>query len=377
MSVEKRTNSSGKVSWVARFRITDPRTGTWRARSLSRPTKAGAIAAEREALAARDRGLLVEPSRLLVGEYMERWLASKEGRIRESTHQSYRKLVRRHIIPRLGHIPLQKLLPAGVQHWEDTLLTSGGIKRAGGAAPGDVRACHGLLRQALAHAVALGLVVRNATDGVKPPSRPAVEQRVWTKDQVKHFLASTVDDPLHLLWRVALETGARRGELLALHWEHVDTDSRQIHIRHALSDSNGVLKIREPKTRSGKRAIPITAHLADRLDLARTEQKRRRLAAGPGWEEHDLVFCGKWGGMLWPNNISTQFHALIRAHHMPPIRLHDLRHTNATLLLADRVPIKEVSERLGHSDIAMTLRIYAHVIPGEEQAVASIANLFY
>lgn len=377
MSVEKRINSSGKVAWIARFRATDPRTGRVCARSLTRPTKTLALQAEREALAARDRGVLVEPSRLLLGEYMGQWLASKDGRIRESTHESYRKLTHRHIIPRLGHIGLQKLMPAAVQHWEDTLLIDGGIKRAGGAAPGDVRACHGLLRQALTHAVALGLVVRNATDGVKPPPRPVVEQRVWTKDQVKHFLSVSEADPLHLLWRVALETGARRGELLALHWEHVDTASRQIHIRHTLVDAKGVLKIREPKTRAGKRTVPITPQLAARLDQARTRAKARKLKAGPAWEDHDLVFCGKWGQMLWPNNISTEFHGAVRAHQMPPIRMHDLRHTNASLLLADRVPIKEVSERLGHADIALTLRIYAHCIPGEEQAVASISSLFY
>ncbi len=301
------------------------------------------------------------------GAYLEDWLERRRTILRPATHHSYRQLIRCYLVPRLGHLPLRAIDRRTLERCYAELLTSGG-RQGRPLAPKTVRYCHAVVRRALEDALVDGLVATNPAGQARPPRHdPAIVEvdddlQVWTHEQAARFLAYVDDHPWRALWHAALGTGARRSELLGLRWTDVDLAARQVRIRRALTVVDGVPRLLGTKT-SRSRALSIGASVVTALERRRREQEEHRSGASWWQDRWGLVFTMPDGQHLDPMDLTVTFRDLVRQAPVPVIRLHDLRHTHATLLLDAGVPIKVVSERLGHTTIAMTMDVYGHVLP--------------
>ncbi len=300
---------------------------------------------------ARD-GVPIATERLTVNQYLDQYLEAVRGTVRESTLRGKRRMLS-YWRPLLGAAPLAKLRPMDVQ-------------RAVGALPERLAMAtrteaFRVLRTALRQAVRWGMLARDPTDGVRPPKGPVREMRVWSRDEAAAFLRSAKGRRLYPLFALALATGMREGELLALRWDDVDLAAREVSVLHTLHYPDaGPWSLAELKTRSSRRKVAVSREVADMLRAWRRRQNAERLAAGPAWEDDGLVFCGPRGRPLRPSDAIHAFHRAAKAAGLPRIRFHDLRHTHATDLLARGVPAPEVAARLGHSNPAVTMRVYAH-----------------
>ena len=203
------------------------------------------------------------------------------------------------------------------------------------------------------------------------PKRDTPEMTVWDSSQAAAFLAEADPTDLAALWRVALICGLRRGELLGLRWDDLDLDRGTLAVRRTLSrGTGGTWVLGEPKTATGRRSIALPASCVAAQRKHRAAQNAERLRLGPLWQDQGYIFTGATGQPLHVNSLTTRYAQLIKAAGVPRIRFHDLRHTCATLLLAQGIHPKVVQERLGHANISMTLDRYSHVIPGMQQAAA-------
>ena len=335
-------------------------------------TKREAKAAEAEALRRIRDGVLVEPSRLTVGAYLtELWLPSMASQVRATTLGGYRHNVRAYIVPRLGDIPLQRLSTARVGAFYGELVASGGQKGRP-LSPKTVRYVHTTLRRALRDAVADGLVVRNVAAQARPPRARLVEMHTWTAAEVGAFLASVREDRLYAAWLLLATLGLRRGELLGLRWPDVDLTSGRIAIRNTLVMVDGKPAMAEPKTAKGRRSLTLAPQVLEAVRVHRAHQAAERLSWGADYTDSGLVVTTEDGRPMHPESLSSLFVRQAKRAGLSPIRLHDLRHSVASILLAKGVHPKVVSEQLGHATIALTLDTYSHVIPSLQQEAAGV-----
>jgi len=267
-------------------------------------------------------------------------------------------------LPRIGHIKLVKLSPLDLQRLYADRLDSG-------LSSTTVHHLHVVLHRLLKQAVRLGINSSNVTEAVDAPRRTLLEITTWNAEQVSRFLAAADEHYLAVFWRLALLTGMRRGELLGLKWEDIDLDRGSLAVRRTLSrGKGGTWELSQPKTASGRRSIALPASCVTSLRKHKATQNAERLRLGEIWDDQDFVFTNRTGGPLHVNSLALQFAKLTKATALPKIRFHDLRHTSATLLLAQGVNPKIVQERLGHADISMTLNRYSHVTPDMQRLAA-------
>ncbi len=359
--------------WRARYVDSD---GRRRAVTSSKPGRAGA----REAAARRDEALrrsalgLVDDPRLTVEHLLERWLADVAAvKLRPQSLERYRGIVRGHLIPAIGAVPLRALTPqqiatayAALAAPRPVTTTHAGSRqttlRAMSAA--SLRYVHAVLHGALEQAVAWRLIERNPAAGASLPRVTTPEMRPLTPSEARGFLEAARGHALEALFTLALTTGMRQGELLALRWRDVDWSARRLVVHHTLIRLDGRWWLGEPKTPKSRRAIDLTGPTLDLLRTHRARQAERLLAMGHALTDDDLIFCDATGEPLWGRHVTTlQLKALLRRAGLPPIRFHDLRHTFATLQLAAGTNPKIVSEVLGHKEIAITLDRYSHALP--------------
>lgn len=333
-----------------------------------------------ELLTRLDGGSYVEPSKLLVRDYLvDRWLPGMRTQVRPSTLASYEQHVRSYIVPALGGVLLQRLSADQLNALYADLLASGG-RRETGLSVRTVRYVHQTIRRALGDAENSGLVPRNVATKARPPkqTRNRDAMRTWTGPQLRAFLESRADDRLYALWLVLGATGLRRGEALGLGWEGVDLDAGRLAVRRALISIGYETSFSEPKTAKSRRSVALDPGTVEALRAHRKAQLAERLALGPAWQDNGLVFCREDGAAIHPDRVSKLFDQHIAAAGVPRIRLHDLRHTHATLALQAGIHPKVVSERLGHSTVSMTLDTYSHAIPSmEEDAAVKVAALVF
>lgn len=198
----------------------------------------------------------------------------------------------------------------------------------------------------------------------------------WSAAELRSFLGAMEEDPNHALWRLAANTGMRRGEVLGLRWRDLDPDTRRLAIRQQLVRSGMVVEFGPPKTAASRRSISLDDGTATALETVRIAQKPNRLRFGAAYADHDLVFCRPDGTPHDPDTITHQFGDACSRARVQRIRLHDLRHTHATLLLQANVHPKIVQERLGHSNVMVTLNTYSHVLPNmQDEAAMKIGAL--
>ena len=325
------------------------------------PTNHAAALALREVVA-RDEAGLADLHGLAVGTYLQQWLEGKRS-IRDTTRRNYEAHIRRYLMPSLGRVKLLDLRPHHIDGVYNELLRSG-------ANVTTVHHLHRTLRSALNTAVKRRLLPWNPALHVELPPSSRNETAVWPPEQLGHFLDVIADHRLYAMFHLIAMAGLRRGEALGLHWDDVDLEREAVRVRLQLVDAGHGAKLGPPKTKTGARIVPLDRATAAVLREHRARQDAERTAWGRAWHDTGLVFTREDGTQLRPDYVSHLFQDLVNEAGVPRIRLHDLRHTNASLALAAGVPMKAVSHRLGHSSMAITADLYTHVIPAVAQDVA-------
>lgn len=308
------------------------------------------------------------PCSLTVSQYLDNWLAHKSTEVRPSTLQSYRTVIQNHLKPYLGEYQLTELLSRHIDQWHKTM-------QAGNLTHRTLVYAHHLLVAALNHAVRLELLTCNPAEKIKLPRRviPKAEMNVWTPEQVATFLNATQEHRLYALFYLALATGLRRGELLALTWEKVDLERGVLQVSASLTELKGGRVITEPKTRASKRTVYLAADVVAVLRQQQQRLKEERTLLGTKWTDLNLVFPTPLGTYLDSANLTRTFKSLSKVAGVPVIRLHDLRHTHASLLALKGVAPKVIADRLGHTNVSFTLQVYTHLY--DEQRREAAPNL--
>jgi integrase len=312
-------------------------------------------------------GDYVDVGRKTVAEFLREWLAASAPALRPSTMAGYEHVLNTWVIPRIGHVRLAHLGPMHVSELHASLTSSGRVDGRGGLSPRSVIYAHRILNSALSDAVRWGLVPRNVAALVRPPRLVTREMKVWSAADARRFLDSVADERLYAMWLLFVMTGMRRGEVLGLRWQDVDLANRRLAVRQTLVEVAYKTHFSEPKTKRSRRSVSLDPVTCEVLACHRERHRSERLLD----DESELVFTSADGRPLQPQNVSQSFVNTIRRLGLPMIRLHDLRHTSASLALAAGIHPKVVSERLGHSSIAITLDTYSHVVPGLQEAAAS------
>lgn len=315
-------------------------------------------------------GTLVDPSRVKAGDYFTYWFSIHEPTIRGTSASIYAGYINNRIIPTLGHIPLQKLTIDHLQSFYSSLINEG-VK------PKSVKDIHMIVNAALGQAVEWGKLGRNPASKAKLPRESKKEMQVFNKEQIQALLTFVEGHKLECIVTLALATGMRQGELLALRWSDIDLERKMVQVQRTLTYIPGQgLKESETKTDSGRRSIVLADHAIAVIKKHRAAQLEQRHMAGNKWREHGLVFCSIYGTHTWSANVRHAFVRLLHDAELPIIRFHDLRHSCATALLCMGVHPKVVQEILGHSSVAITMNIYSHVLPSIQQEAMASMNAF-
>jgi integrase len=369
MAKARRGNGEGSIyqrangQWCATYAAGYDSDGKRRRRTIFATTKEEILAELAKKQSEKLAGQLNEPTRLRLGAYLDRWLEdASRPTIRATTYESYKGIVKNHLKPHIGGLLLGKLGPAHVQGLYSEM-------ERGGASARTRQLTHAVLRKAMKQAVRWRLISFNPCDAVDPPRVARSEIHPLDGDQVAALLAAAAGDRIEALYVVAIGGGLRLGELFGLQWADIDFAAGAISVVHTLMEVNGKLTLEDTKTTKSRRRVDLPQVAIDAL-LA---HRKRMLAEGfarVGW-----VFCNTKGGPMRRSHFHAQhFKPLLARAKLPHIRFHDLRHTSATLLLAAGVHPKVVQERLGHSQIGITLDIYSHVLPSMQVEAAARLN---
>jgi integrase len=363
----------GRESWaivvdLGRDPMTGKRRQSWR---TVRGTKRDAEALLTRLLHDRDLGVEVRPGRVTVAQFLERWLQDyARPNTAPKTFLRYSQLVRVHLLPALGTIPLSKLRPLHIQGAYSVI-------QAKGVAARTVLHCHRVLREALAHAVKWQLLGRNPADDVDAPRADRPEVKAPNAEELRRLLVAAESTSLGALVHTASMTGLRLGELMGLRWQDVDLDAGTLCVLQTAQwlPKQGVI-FRQPKTARSRRTVDLSPGTVGRLRQHRQDQLQARLLVGPAYEDRDLVFATAVGMPLDPGNVRRTWARIVRAAGLDGVRFHDLRHAHASLMLQQGVHVKVISERLGHSGIGITMDTYGHLMLGlQAEAAASLDRL--
>jgi len=321
------------------------------------------------------QGIAPSPGRLTIGDYLAGWLDSVQPTIRATTFISYEGHVRLHIVPVIGRILLAKLTPADVRRLIAHRLDTG-------ASPRSAQYTHVVLSRALRLAEREGMIGRNVAALVSGPRVRRAEIRPLDPAQARTLLETARGDRLEALYTVATALGLRQGEALALRWQDVDLDARTLRVTATLQRVPPMLRgpddggrgtryrLEPPKTARSRRTIHLPGVVVTALREHRVRQLEERVGAGAAWQGWDLVFATTIGTPLDARNVSRAFVDLLQRAGLPRIRFHDLRHSAATLMLAQGVDARTIMETLGHSQIGTTMNTYAHVLPAMQRDAA-------
>ena len=321
-----------------------------------------------------DTGEYSPPDKTTVRAFLERWLKDyvwREDSLSVETAQVYQIIIEKHLIPALGSIALQKLTGDRIESYYTDKLANGRRDGKGGLSPRTVRHHHRLLHVALEHAVKKQLIQRNPADQVVPPKYRQKEMKTFEQDGLTGFLESIRDSEYYPLFYTFLFTGLRRSEALAIRWQDVDVDLGYISVNRTLHQVNDKsFTYQTPKSDKSRRTVALPPSLSIVLRQHRDSQRAQRLVFGLPVGDADLVFAHADGTPLLPHSITNAWKRLVKQAGFQGIRLHDSRHSHATMMLKQGVNPKIVSERLGHSSVVITLDTYSHVIPGLQEAAA-------
>jgi len=352
----------------------DPITGRRKQQWLSvKGTKKEAEKRLSDVLHQLDTGTFMKPGKTTLGEFLERWLKDYAWpNLAPRTAEGYEHIIRRHLIPSLGNITLTQLKPEHLQRYYSEKLSEGRCDRKGALSSTTVRHHHMALHTAMYSAVKWGLLPKNPADAVSPPPTRQIEMHTMDEDDMHTFLEAAKKTPYHALFYLALFTGMRRSELLALRWSDIDLLLCQVYVSRTLHQlRDGSIVYRAPKTAKGRRMIALTPSTALVLREHGERQEAMRVLLGKPLTDDDLIFSQLDGKPLLPNTVTHNWIKLVRRTGLHGIRLHDARHSHASLMFKQGTHPKIVQERLGHSSIQITLDTYSHVAPGLQEKAAA------
>lgn len=369
----KRGQNEGSVyqrkdgRWEAILTIPADAPGGPKRQSFYGPTKRAAQDKLRAAQSSISRGVPLVPQEQTVERFLTDWLANVvTPTLKPRTTQSYEYLLRVHLIPGLGKHKLAKLTPQHVQAFLNA-------KSESGLSPRSVQYLRAVLRRALGQALKWDLVSRNVATLVSPPKSERHEIRPLNPEQARTLLSAVKGDRLEALYSVAVSLGLRQGEALGLQWSDVDLETGRLQVRTSLQRMKGSVELVSPKTERSRRIIHLPPSTVAALRKHKARQNEERLRAGKRWDgSWNLVFTSTIGTPLEARNVTRHFHAVLESAGLPKMRFHDLRHTCATLLLAQGLGARQIMDVLGHSTINLTMNTYAHVIPEMRHEAASM-----
>lgn len=356
----------GGDTYELRYQIEDEKTG--RNRTKTKRVHCASSRAAQKLLDAIhngiDKGEYKETSKMLVKDLLNKWMENFASKKAGTTYDGYAKIVRNHLIPNFGDYTVDRLNDKHINTYLEKLQTSGRYDgRPGGLSAMSIKHIHAVFSEALKYAVKLRIINSNPADDVTTPKVVSEEMQVLTPDELMKLFDACKNSIYGPAIELAGRTGMRRGEILALKFRDVDFDKKTISINRALAETEKGIVVKDPKTKRSRRLISIDDETVALLQKVQkyNEQEKSRLKGifrDQGW-----VFTLQNGNHWVPKNLSTAFREIIRKAGVPIIRFHDLRHTHATILLMEGVNVKIVSERLGHSSVAITLDTYSHVLP--------------
>lgn len=340
------------------------------------------------------QGLPVKPERITVGQHLRDWLAAKKRQVKSGTYLKYESHLLTHVIPAIGAVQLRDLDYRRINALYHKLEEKG-------LAPATMSDVASILRSALEDAVVKGLIPKNPAKMVPKPAHRREEARFMTQEEIRWLLEAVKGERLEAGFILALHTGMRPGEWLGLPWEAVDLTVGTVTVRQALHEEKGRVFIGPVKTKAALRTITLPKAAVEALRLHRKRQAAERLAAGSAWQDSGLVFTNTLGGLLRRSNVdgrdlarvirkarqlaaegyekagTTRSEAQARAAKLlEGVTLHTFRHTHAALLIAQGVDIMAVSRRLGHENVRITLELYGHLLPGQDEKAAAAMDGF-
>ena len=320
-------------------------------------------------------GQYVDPAKITVGQYLEKWLSATKDSVSAKTHERYAEIVRKHLIPALGRCDLGKLKPLHIQSYYSEALQNGRLDGTGGLSPQSVVHFHHVLSKALKDAVNWEMLPKNPCDSVRSPRVPHNEKRALTPEEIRKLFQGIQGSQYRLPILIALATGLRRGEVLALRWNDVDFDNQKIYVRQSLEQTRSGVSFKEPKSARGRRPVDLPEFMLDELRRHREEQDRVKEVLEDGYQDQGLVFCQPEGRPITPNALTSAFYT-IRQRIGVVASLHDLRHTYGTILAFSGVHAKAIQELMGHSTITTTMDDYVHPLPTRQREAAQMVHDF-
>ena len=311
-------------------------------------------------------GSLVKPTRLTTGQYLQQWLDSyARSHVRPLTLRRYRGIVERHLAPAIGNMPLTSLQPLHVQQAHNQALAAGLSARS-------IVQHHRVLSQALKHAEQWGMVSRNVARLVTPPRATYKEARFLDVAEARRLIEAARSTPYYALIALGLATGLRRGELLGLQWRDIDLERGSVQVSRALQHIPGAgLQLHDVKSTHSRRKLALSPNAVLVLRAHHDDAEAVQAEAGAELEPSAFVFCHPTGRPLLPNTVSDAFQRIAKAAGVEGAGFHSLRHSHASLLLAQGANLKDIQILLGHSTIAITGDLYAHVTEQRQREVVA------
>jgi integrase len=331
-----------------------------------------------------NKGIYKNPSKITLGQWLDTWLFEyKKINLRLKTFESYEGLIRTHLKPSLGTIQLKNIRPEQIQAMLNEKYLNGRIDGTGGLSSRTVKYLSVILSESLEQAIKNGLISTNPCNAIVLPKQIKKEIKVLTIEEQIKFLNTARNHRLGCSFVLALATGLRLGELLALKWSDIDFKNGTLHVKRSVSRvkefesktiSKNKLVIQEPKTKSSKRVIPIPRNVLRELKEYKLTQNAEKLKLGSAYQDTDIIFSTEFGTIVNPRNFERTFYNTLKAAGLEHINFHALRHTYATRLLEANIHPKVAQELLGHSSISMTLDTYSSVLPDVKIAAAEKIN---
>lgn len=318
------------------------------------------------------RGQSYQASQTTYKEFLNNWLAGKRSTLKPASHKQYTQIARDYILPALGKIKLDDLRPDHIQHLYDTEMRKGTGLRT-------IEVIHAVIRGSLNHAVKLWIIGRNPALATFPPRPARKEMQIYSQEQVQKLIvtAKLITSPYAELLQLAIATGMRLGEILGLQWKDVDWNKNSLTIQRQFSRKTRDSKLfTSPKTKAGIRTIKVGEEVMTALQIQSERVSRLMWEAGENWHDLDLVFPSQDGKPLSGRYLLTSFQRIAKQAGLPKIRFHDLRHTAASLMLNNGIPVLIVSKRLGHAKPSITLDIYGHMIQGQDAGAADLMDSY-
>jgi integrase len=353
----------------------DAQTGKRKAKFISLPGCKGKREAQQECariVTEMRTGCYVEPEKTTVQQFLDRWLGHIKTQVSPRSHERYAEIAHNNLVPALGAIQLTKLRPEHISEAYGKALAGGRRDGNGGLSAQTVHHMHTILKQALKQACVWRTIAHNPADLVKPPKVEHSEMQTIDTDQTIDVIEAARGTRMLMPILLGVLCGLRRGEIVALRWRSIDLEAGKLSVVASAEQTDEGVREKEPKSGKG-RAVALSPMLVSELRRHRTQQAEWLLKLGVRLTDDHHVVTKEDGEPMQPRSLSRAFRKFSRRHKLPQIRLHDLRHSHATHLLAAGVHPKIAQERLGHSSVGITLDLYSHVLPGmQEDAVTKV-----